>query len=822
MAPVAAWLASTVTVAGVTLTVGTVLQVGLVVSSALYAQQRQKAAREAARRAFNASLTDSQQTIRSGVAPRTFTYGRDKVSGPIVFAHSSGSKKEFLHLVIPVAGHEFDGFEKYFFNEIELPAPDGSGFITSGEFARIDRKSTTFLTPEFITSGTTQTLAHTPVRIISVTRRVGTPPNATYTTLTSPADYTISGNVITYAVDSGRRQVQYEWEEVTPRVRIKAHLGGAGQVADADLIAESGGKWTSAHVGNGIPYVYVRLEYDRQVFGQIGVPNISVVGRGKKVLDTRTSTIVWTDNNALCVADYMRDATLGMGCSSAQVPAAEVSAEANICDEDVAIDASTNQKRYTFNGTLSTGTGRKENLETLLLPMAGTAVWVQGRWFIRAGAHRSSEFTLDESWLTGTGPVIVPKAPRRQLFNAVSGRIVDAAQNYGEVQYPEVANATYKAQDGNRRILKTIDMPGVKDSKRAQRLAKIALERARLAQTVRVVCNMRGYDTLPTQVGTVNLARYGYSGFLYEVRQRELDLERRTVTLTLRRAAAGAWNWNYGEANTLPLAPATTLPSWSAAPAELLGLAADSTSAVQLESATGAAVLRAKLTWTQSSDIFVVRGGRIEIEYAMVDGPDWQAVPPVPGDATTAFVSPLEQLGKTLFRIRAVNASGRVGIWSYILHTPQSAVSLRTEQLGANSAADRIIGTLDTATYAGAFSSPLPGQLVVTPPHAAKATITVSAEITATNTSGSAKKIALRYYPAVSIGGGGSDQGVARWAVQAIGNGDTFTRQVLETFEYDLTAGVAYTLYLWYSDHTSATQGSELTNIKISADLRYR
>lgn len=53
----------------------------------------------------SARAQDRKQTIRSSVAPRQVIYGTARVSGPIVYASSSGDKKQFLHLVVPLAGH---------------------------------------------------------------------------------------------------------------------------------------------------------------------------------------------------------------------------------------------------------------------------------------------------------------------------------------------------------------------------------------------------------------------------------------------------------------------------------------------------------------------------------------------------------------------------------------------------------------------------------------------------------------------------------------------------------------------------------------------
>jgi len=119
------------------------------------------------------------------------------------------------------------------------------------------------------------------------------------------------------------------------KVRIKKFLGTTAQTADADLIAANVG-WTSNHRLRGISGVYVRLEWDRDVFPS-GIPNISAWCKGKKCLDTRSSTTYWTPNMALMARDYLCDAELGIGAAAASVDTTELGGAANECEEYVTV-----------------------------------------------------------------------------------------------------------------------------------------------------------------------------------------------------------------------------------------------------------------------------------------------------------------------------------------------------------------------------------------------------------------------------------------------------------------------------------------------------
>ena len=102
--------------------------------------------------------------------------------------------------------------------------------------------------------------------------------------------------------------------------RINKHLGESYQTVDEDLEDDTStltdGKWTENHRLRGIAYLYVRLTWDAEKFPS-GIPNISAVIRGKKVLDPRTGNTAYSANAALCLRDYLTDAALGMGMTSA-------------------------------------------------------------------------------------------------------------------------------------------------------------------------------------------------------------------------------------------------------------------------------------------------------------------------------------------------------------------------------------------------------------------------------------------------------------------------------------------------------------------------
>lgn len=670
------------------------------VAASTYAQDQAKKAQQRAREQFNDGLQDRYQMVKSAVVLRSTLYGRARVSGPLLLAHTTGDLKQFLHLIVAVGGHEFDGIETVMLNDVALPTADPTtGMILSGEYG--PTVSMTMLASGVVAGwpAAAQNITlplgagDTLVSVVSVTY-TGKLFSYSETVETRNVDaYTLAGNVVTVAaqpVDAALFSyeglfVSYTITRATTNVRVRTVLGTDTQAAFAEAIAETGGKWTSAHQGKGLPMVYLRLEYSQDVFGQVGLPNVSVIARGKKVRDPRTGTVAWSQNPALCVADYLRDQVQGLRATAPQVPDAEIIEAADICDELVDIDgAGTMQKRYACDTLLSSEAGPRANMATITEAMAGTVVWVQGRWLVRAGAHRAATFTITESMLASGGCVIQPHASLRDSVNRVIPSYAEPVHGYTEMQATAVENALYLAEDGGIDMPLEVTYEACTNAIQAQRLAKIELERSRQAMVVQLSCSLLAYDVAPTDVVALTISRYGWSGKLFEVQSRRLDLQQGTVELVLRETAAGVWDWAHGDATAVDLTPNTDLPSPHVKPAALTGLTVESGDEQLQFAGDGTLITRALVTWAQSTDVFVVQGGRVVVQWRTAAATEWQDAGSLPGDSTQTHISQLADGAIIIVRVKPVNASGRAGDWTVISHevngkrTPPPAVDMFT------------------------------------------------------------------------------------------------------------------------------------------------
>lgn len=82
--------------------------------------------------------SDQRQLVRSSVAARRVIYGVSKVSGPILYAASSGPDQQNLHLVVALAGHEVQAVDSIWIEDTGIPVSSlVGGTVTGGKYANV-------------------------------------------------------------------------------------------------------------------------------------------------------------------------------------------------------------------------------------------------------------------------------------------------------------------------------------------------------------------------------------------------------------------------------------------------------------------------------------------------------------------------------------------------------------------------------------------------------------------------------------------------------------------------------------------------------------
>ena len=295
---------------------------------------------------------------------------------------------------------------------------------------------------------------------------------------------------------------------------VTKHFGADDQVADANLVQNSAGKWTANHRLQGVAYVYIRLKHDADVYPN-GEPAFSFVVKGKKVYNPNTQTTAYSANAALCLRDYMTS-SYGLGADASEIDDVSFAAAAAICDEDVTLASGGTQKRYEINGSLVTDIQPMTAIDDMTKSMAGSIWYAQGKFRVKAGAWTSPTVSLDEND-NRSSIQIATRHSRRENFNAVAGQFRGEESSWIATDFPKVVSEQFRLIDGGDTVSTDIALPFTSSSAMAQRLAKIMLYRNR--EQISISGNF-GVKAFGIQVGDViqySNAHLGFSNKTFEV-----------------------------------------------------------------------------------------------------------------------------------------------------------------------------------------------------------------------------------------------------------------------------------------------------------------
>ena len=426
-------------------------------------------------------------------------------------------------------------------------------------------------------------------------------------------------------------------------VRIDRHLGAPDQAANANLVAETGGKWTVAHRGRGRAYIAVRLKLTAEAFPS-GPPNIAALVEGADtILDPRTGQVGWSDNPALCLAWYLT-APFGWRASWADIDIPALIAAANVCDELVGTRRGVTERRYTCNGRVSLGEGKLAITRKLVSAMAGALVVSGGRFFIHAGAPALPAATLTSDDLRGD-VTIQGSRPRRDLFNGVRAVYVEPAANWQPTDAPPLLASNYVAEDGGEAIYRDMEFPLTTSVSTVQRIMKAELERNRRQREVAFPANLSALRLRPWEGAMVALDR------LVPLPARVTGWSLSPdggVNLTLAEEDPAVWDWDPAvDERATGESPSVVLPNPGviAAPATII-----------VTTPTTPAFAALAVSWSAVPSAHLAG---YEVEFLPASVAAWQGY----GAGLGATAAAIPTAEPTAFRARAVARSGAVSGW---------------------------------------------------------------------------------------------------------------------------------------------------------------
>lgn len=452
------------------------------------------------------------------------------------------------------------------------------------------------------------------------------------------------------------------------RIFMAVALGHEDQEANPDLVVQSTFfqgpfRWTAAHRQRGCAHIYTMLTGQEQAFPS-GLPDLTWLVRGKKVLDTRDGVKKWTQNAALIIADYLTDKHLGIGIPWDKIDIPTLNAAANTCDELVPIPGEPGgyEGRYHLNGVFDTTMSHEDVLEEMLGAIAGDLVVQGGKYRILPGKPEPTSMTLDEHDLRGPISVSIHNG-RKELFNAIKGKYV-SPKTYEPVDFAPVRSAYYESIDGETRW-EDVSLNWITQYGQARRIAKIELERNRQGIVVTALFSLRCYNL---QVGdwiALNFAKYGWIGKLFEVREMALvynEDQGALIEMTLTETDQGIYLLPPDVAPPLDISPNSKLPNPYNVPEPANVTLSSGTSELFIRG-DGSVYTRLKVSWELPPD-FAEGGGRVQVEYARSGFlNDWKYAGTVPAYFSYTHIADVADLNAYDVRVRAINGLGVVSDW---------------------------------------------------------------------------------------------------------------------------------------------------------------
>ena len=426
-----------------------------------------------------------QQTVRGTIEPQKVVYGQALVSGPILFVGVSGTDNRDLYHAIALTGHECQSITDIHFD---------SEIITNAQFSGNSVASGTF----------------------------------------GP----ISGDTI---------------------CSVEKKLGSTTQ-ASSSLLTTTFTDWTSAHQGKGISYIVTKwtlTDGSQELWDRLKPQNIKALVKGKKDIydprldvaagnaagDNPTSATyqAWSDNPALCVANFLMDTKFGLGVAASKIDWADVVTAADACDVSVVVPNSGTQKRFTANGVIFATDSYRASLNKLLSSMNGSIFYSNGSYRIKAGVYEAPSITLDEDDLAGS-ITVKTSVERGERFNTVRPIIIDPAQNHKTSEVPQVQLTSAVSRDNGEVITKDVQLPFTNTSYMAQRIANRQIQLSDQQKVINFPANLSALNVDIGDRVSVTVAELNYSAKVFRcVNWAFSDSQDGAVNLTLVEDDSGSY-----------------------------------------------------------------------------------------------------------------------------------------------------------------------------------------------------------------------------------------------------------------------------------------
>lgn len=453
--------------------------------------------------------SQNKTEVRQAIPPRSFSYGRLRVSGPLAFRQAVDNN---LYKIVLISSREIDGIEQLYLHDRPVEV-DGSDQV---------------VTAPYVIAGTSRS---------RLTTHLGTDDQTADAMMMAawPDDWTS---------DHRLRGIAY----------IAAEFEATLNAENFSKVYPQGEPEVSALIRASKVY---DPRLDDTVDGGVGAHR-----------DDDPDTWEWSDNAALCVLDYLTHSD-GYARPIAKIDLPSFMAMADLCDEAVPLLAGGTEARYRVATTVYLTEQRKEVLGRLLEACDGRIYrTVAGLYGIRGGQWVAPTVTLDAD----EGHILAIEFAEPdgiQRYNKIVIQFLSPPHNYVEQECDPWLDQD--DIDANGEKSEQLDLTQVPSYTQARRLAKIQFARDNPDWLVTAQTNFAGLDCISEETATLDFAEMLIDGPFWLDAGPQLAEDFTGAQLQLRSADPASYDWTTAEEGTAPTVPEDITEGadiWLAAPGE--------------------------------------------------------------------------------------------------------------------------------------------------------------------------------------------------------------------------------------------------------------
>jgi len=396
--------------------------------------------------------------------------------------------------------------------------------------------------------------------------------------------------------------------------------------------------WGSNHKLSGVAYLAFKFTWNQDAFNSL--PEVKVVLKGKKIYDPRldstkggsgshredtASTWTYSDNSALILLDYLRNARYGKGLpnSSFETNYDSFKTSANTCETQVTPYTSASTiDLFTTNGVIDTSQKVLDNVKDLLAPMRALFTYTQGKYKVIVEGTGSSQLLLTTDNIIGGIKIYGEK--KNNKYNRVIGTFPNPTKNWQDdtISFPPADDSSLPVGDQYTTLLNEdngtpleglFEFRNVTNPYQAEELCEIILRRSRNALGVELTCTSEALNLSIGDIVTLTYSTGGFSAKPFRVMGLAINTDS-TVDLQLSEHQDSFYSW--ASKNQAPTIADTTLPN----PNSVSAPASVTLDDQLIEYSDGVVITALDVTIGASPDSFV---DYYQVEYKRSDETDY-------------------------------------------------------------------------------------------------------------------------------------------------------------------------------------------------------